>query len=222
MADLSHWDAVTDFTAEQAAALAVGLDPDDPAYSPTKGRHTYERMKDCYSDKKMWLAEDDDDGVPKDEFALTESPSMLKSCDMDHWLRGWSYDNGNGLERWLQDENKSGFESQRFSRQELARWLSAIGMKSVYVFDTAPPQATTHNPSGIWPWGSYSTKLLEDLDAAAREFWVKYDPADVKTTAPKNETVVKWLHKERGVSGSMAQAMATILRATGLRTGPRK
>jgi len=70
-----------------------------------------------------------------------------------------------------------------------------------------------------WPWGSHHTELLAHLQSAGERFWANYDPTD-NTTAPTNEAVVEWL-KERKVSGRMAEAMATILRATGLPTGPR-
>ena len=71
-----------------------------------------------------------------------------------------------------------------------------------------------------WPWGDYTTERLELLADAARKFWSFYDPAD-PSTAPTNEQVVAYLC-ERGLSPSAANAMATILRADGLPTGPRK
>lgn len=72
---------------------------------------------------------------------------------------------------------------------------------------------------GSWPWGTYETKFLRELEAAATRFWINYDPNDA-TTAPKNETVVQWL-EGRGNSKRIAEAMATILRADGMPTGPR-
>jgi hypothetical protein len=76
--------------------------------------------------------------------------------------------------------------------------------------------------AGPWPWGAHHTELLGHLDAAAQKFWVHYDPANAKATAPKNDTVVNWLETERRVSHTVAVAMATILRIDGLPTGPRK
>jgi hypothetical protein len=64
--------------------------------------------------------------------------------------------------------------------------------------------------------------LLGHLDAAAREFWSKYDPANAKNTAPKNETVISWLVDQHNVSTTVATSIATILRADGLKTGPKK
>jgi hypothetical protein len=99
-------------------------------------------------------------------------------------------------------------------------------------FDTFPPyllaatrervpQAHRHSaPATDWPWGAHETELLWMLAAAAERFWKLYDPND-PTTAPKNDVVVAWL-KKQGVAERNAQVMATILRADGLPTGPRK
>lgn len=73
---------------------------------------------------------------------------------------------------------------------------------------------------GKWPWGSYETELLGKLSAAAKKFWTLYDPSD-STTAPINQQVIDWL-VEQGVSKRNAEVMATMLRADGLATGPRR
>jgi hypothetical protein len=72
-----------------------------------------------------------------------------------------------------------------------------------------------------WPWGEHSTKNLQALAAAAHRFWKNYDPtqADTSTT---NKEVARWLAEEQKVSPTLAEAMATILRADGLPTGPKK
>lgn len=71
-----------------------------------------------------------------------------------------------------------------------------------------------------WPWGRYSTKLLRKLAEAADRFWKNYDPSD-ESTAPTNKQVKDWLESQ-GVPMRTAEVMATILRADGLPTGPRK
>jgi len=73
---------------------------------------------------------------------------------------------------------------------------------------------------GKWPWGNYETSLLKHLAEAAKELWTLYDPSE-PSTAPTNEQVEKFL-VDRGLSSSMAAKMATILRADGLPSGPRK
>ena len=71
-----------------------------------------------------------------------------------------------------------------------------------------------------WPWGTHHTDMLGHLEAAARKWWAFYDPSQ-PDTAPTNDIVASWLHEERNVSKDKARAIASILRADGLRTGPR-
>jgi len=71
-----------------------------------------------------------------------------------------------------------------------------------------------------WPWGEHETKLLRTLAGAAKRFWVNYAPGE-PDTAPTNAAVVQFLEKS-GVSGNIAQAMATILRADDLPAGRKK
>lgn len=71
-----------------------------------------------------------------------------------------------------------------------------------------------------WPWGEHSTSLLGLLAAAASRFWLRYDASD-PSTAPTNQQVSDWL-VERKVSRNVADVVATLLRADGLPTGPRK
>jgi hypothetical protein len=92
-------------------------------------------------------------------------------------------------------------------------------MTSVYLFDRTTVAPGRHGDR--WPWGNHHTVLLGHLEAAARRFWVGYDPAE-STTANTNATVIEWLQTERKVSGKMAEAIATMLRPDGLATGPRK
>lgn len=75
-------------------------------------------------------------------------------------------------------------------------------------------------PAVIPPWGKHDTALLQHLAAAAEKFWKNYDPSD-NTTAPTNAQIIDWL-VERHVTKRTAEVMATILRADGLPTGPRK
>jgi hypothetical protein len=71
-----------------------------------------------------------------------------------------------------------------------------------------------------WPWGRHETELLRKLARAADLFWKNYQP-DQPSTAPTNEQVIEWLVDQK-VAKRTAEIMATILRADGLPTGPRK
>jgi len=75
------------------------------------------------------------------------------------------------------------------------------------------------NRAARWPWGTHETNLLRLLADAAKRYWENFDPSD-PTTAPTNEDVKQFLNN-RGVSTRTAEVMAQILRADGLRPGPR-
>jgi hypothetical protein len=81
-------------------------------------------------------------------------------------------------------------------------------------------EASAQRSETHWPWGGHHTELLGHLEAAARKWWQLYDPAS-PDTAPTNDMVSEWLVTERRVSKDKARAIASILRADGLRTGPR-
>lgn len=195
MKDLSHWDITEAFGQFEAAALIAGIDPADVGHDENWKllMPISGRMKDCYQL-----------GLKRCQEGPTQD--VLSSVAME---KGQVVDSGS-----------SDFEQQRFTRKELSRWLSAIEVKSGYPFDR-DRSADTPGLAGRWPWGNHHTELLGHLEAAARRFWVEYDPSDT-TTAPTNVTVSDWLKKERKVSGQMADAIASMLRPDGLPTGPRK
>jgi len=88
--------------------------------------------------------------------------------------------------------------------------------------ESAPPPKNNEPSRGkAWPWGRHETESLRHLEAAAKRFWTLYEPGD-PSTAPTNEMVSDWLQDERKVSKDKAKAIASILRADGLPTGPRR
>ncbi len=222
MTDLSHWDAAISFTAEEAAALVVGLDPSEPGYLRTKSKPIYERMNGCYALKVQWLRQYQNTYDRTETVELCKSDDMLESVGMRMSLDGWDYDEGEGYPKYLIDEIDSDFDAQRFTRKEMGRWLVATGIKSVYGFDAATPQITESNQVGPWPWGNHQTKYLGYLAAAAERWWKNYDPSD-KTTAPNNSEVEAWLLEELEISSeNKAKSIASMLRADDLPSGPHK
>lgn len=101
-------------------------------------------------------------------------------------------------------------------------WVQEIGWEIPPELKDGGHKSTAVAAPSHWPWGDHHTMLLGHLAAAAREFWVNYDPNNARTTAPKNATVVDWLKTERKTSDVMAKAIATMLRPDDLPTGPRK
>ena len=90
--------------------------------------------------------------------------------------------------------------------------------------DAAADVATEEESSmarGKWPWGSYETQGLRNLAAAAKRLWVNYDPTE-PTTAPTKKVAVPLIMKEFGLSRREASAIASMLRADGLKSGPRR
>lgn len=242
MTDLSQWDFAEEFTGVEAAALIIGCDPSSTALASTelvrvRVRRDYEALNGWYAgevakifrfsapqgpvkaqqdlQRRMFeILEDERKKQPIDRLESVRMQEMRaygesETARMIDVFRGFS------------DRQASAYVLQRFSRQELSRWLKVIGMKSVYQFDLNRPE-TAQAPSRHWPWGEHHTELLGHLEAAAQGFWANYYPRNAKEKAPKNETIIYWLTTERKVSEAMAKAIATILRADGLRTGPRK
>lgn len=124
----------------------------------------------------------------------------------------------------------SSLTNRRIDRiNETQNWLidatnwnvERIKAHGLYMLPDGTAQENTSLPVNRWPWGSHHTELLGHLEAAARKFWTLYD-SDDPSTAPTNEMVSDWLHKERGVSKEKAKAIASILRPDGLPTGPRR
>jgi hypothetical protein len=206
MGDLSHWNFTSSFRPKEAAALILGIDPSLPDVDLSRTAPVISGMAQWYLPVRF-------------------HPYALPVADRPHNL--YSVQLLRGIERGdaekLAKLDESHFDDQYFTESELARWLKVHDFPSVYQFDKAlrdvipeVVQRGTH-----WPWGSHRTRLLECLEQAALRFWVNYDPSDA-TTAPINATVSEWLKKEFGLSGAMADAIASILRPDGLPTGPRK
>lgn len=127
-------------------------------------------------------------------------------------------------EEWLASKDSS-FEEQTFSRQELHRWLQVVGFESVYCFGSSTIAQTSSTEKSAakmtnLPWPSHDTKNLSALRAAAFIWEKKYKKGD-DTTAPTNEEISKFLQAEHGIAPTLADSMATILRADDLKTGPR-
>jgi len=174
-------------------------------------------------------------GVPAYQLNAVEKKfERLSSNDpLYHYLRirGEAFDVVNDL-------NLPGWANTLYFKQEDLRWhqvffasyekpnvakeqeLRAALLKHLGMAPAeADPLAGTGSHGTAWPWGTHETTLLRHLAAAAKRFWVNYDPSDIGT-APTNSAVVDWL-REQGVAQRTAEVVATILRADGLPTGPR-
>lgn len=118
----------------------------------------------------------------------------------------------------LISKSNDGLVESEVSLTNFATWLKTVPHTLPSEFPWQPEAITFLNLD--WPWGRHETDLLRKLAEAAHKFWNNYDPSD-PTTAPTNKQVIDWLTAQ-GISGRTAEVMATILRADGLPTGPRK
>lgn len=158
--------------------------------------------------RMVWLREKRGNGM--------KSPSWLSSPEVQKDDRQAWFDfkpESNGLQRlfaprWRHRIRTSGWESLWVYRSELEKAIANY-------FGDSNDQVKRIG----WPWGTHETNLLRELAAAAERFWVRYDPSDA-TTAPTNDAVSEWLHG-RGVSSRIAEAMASMLRPTDIKRGPR-
>lgn len=118
----------------------------------------------------------------------------------------------------LTSKSAEGIEESEVKLSNFVTWLNSIEHQPPAEFPWQPEAMTFSNMN--WPWGRHETDSLRKMAAAAHKFWKNYDPSD-PTTAPTNKQVAEWL-KAQEVADRTAEVMASILRADGLATGPRK
>ena len=135
--NLSHWDIAVDFTGSQAAALALGIDPDDTSSKRGKSLALYQRMESCYNSKKAWLWGD----MGPMEDGLIAKSDMLESLKLRWWALEREPGTWGDYCDWVKANTESRFEQQRFTRHELARWLVEIKFDSQYEFGIDPLDA---------------------------------------------------------------------------------
>lgn len=230
MPNFHAWDFATSFTPAQAVFLIEGKNSElsSGGFECLAGGDVHsvilKRMRLSYektvSDYLINIDRSQEFLILKNELS-----SLMMDAIVDKYLSDRQKE---AFERWLGSKGAE-FDAQIFSRQEIQCWLDRKGLPSEYIFEkkdesvnALPAEKDVETVASHWPWGDHHTELLGHLDAAARMFWVNYDPTDVKNTAPKNATVISWLVDVCGVSETMAISMASILRADGLKVGPRK
>jgi len=156
-------------------------------------------------------------------FQLFDKPQLARSFKEPPWqledllAMAKGSIGANGVLKLI-SRSDEGLEESEVKLSNFATWLKGMQYQVSAQFPWQPEPITLRNLD--WPWGRHETELLRKLAAAAQRFWSNYDPAD-PTTAPTNQQVIDWL-KGEGVSERTAEIIATILRADGLPTGPRK
>jgi len=222
MASLSHWDFAAHFSGHDAAALILGLEPWESTIDESRVNVVIDRLALHYNHAVQRHYEEAFDVAMKNfQDMEADRPFELASVKMNELCLQCNFeDDVTPFTDWLASDQPSQFDNQIFSRQVVADWLDAIGLKSIYQFRLDQPSGV-NKVTGHWPWGDHHTELLGHLEATARRYWQNYDPTDA-TTAPTNKDVAEWLMNERKLSQKPAEAIASMLRPDGLPTGPRK
>ncbi|UVH54707.1 hypothetical protein NWF24_17830 [Variovorax paradoxus] len=148
MEDLSHWDFAEHFKAKEVAELIAGIPPEkntalfgvmgEEAKFVAKITPILRRMERAYAGAANLLnAAATWGGDAKESLrSFAAVPMYLESEPM---TRVRSTDSGYGLSIFAEDIPD--FGGAYFERAEVRRWLSAIGMKSVYSFGESPKEA---------------------------------------------------------------------------------
>jgi len=242
--DLQHWRGVGRLSLAEVSLLIVGADPNSPrspdAETLAKAKtvekaivQALERAREAASDYLTDPRTEKDPLLP-DLFEGHYGEQLLITLGLRHEVRAALESRNYVRLPGLADTSSD----STINADEFEWWLDEKGIQSVFRFGsgqildlrTRGPSASggpriddAADPSssaGPWPWGTYETKYLRELAAAAQCWWVNFDPDD-NTTAPTNEQVSNWLQARGTVGKSLADKMATILRADGLPTGPR-
>lgn len=241
MQQVNHWDYAERFTGREAAFLIAGFNPSsnspDEVY---RVQPIIKRMKESYYSGCSNFRFDIKYVADKDGLMFsrnTKSDSCLLSVEIESLIRNFEASAFAKNQLYLlsdisgaddtafalamdpllnwDDSDAHEFDDQQFSRDQLHRWIEKNELASSYAFAKAD-----RGVGGVFPWGDHNTVLLSRLGEAAMQFWSLYDPDDA-STAPTNDQVKTWLI-EQGVTERIADAMATILRADGLKSGRRK
>jgi hypothetical protein len=140
MTNLSHWNFAETFSGNEAALLMLGIDPANAEQGNGKITPVVQRMRSSYEgalSAAVWAYEFNDSANGKLPDPI-EHPKHFYSHRMFD-INGYDYEFHHPPKKhWLKDEGQRIFEKQIFSRAEIARWISAHAMSSIYLFRLEP------------------------------------------------------------------------------------
>ena len=116
---------------------------------------------------------------------------------------------------WVPDDD--GDNRAKVHLGGFAKWALDKEARQLDLWKGFPPdfsKLAEEEPTLLWPWGNYTTDLLDALKAAVEKFWKKQDPDAVPTDGPDTMAVVKYLVGQRvpGTSPTAAAAIDKIIR----------
>jgi hypothetical protein len=150
-ADLSHWDFAERFSAYDAAALILGIEPRDSNEQQWRIGIVRDRIERDFDRAESAALFSKGRVYP----GYTEPTGILTSISLAEFRRG-TY--GRDYEKGDWEPGKFGFhfdcrfDKQEFARPAIAQWLSETGMASEYQFDRASKsqqEPETFDPSDL-------------------------------------------------------------------------
>ena len=154
-ADLSHWDFAERFSAYDAAALILGIEPRDSNGQQWRIGIVTDRMRTDFERAESAALMSKRRAYP----GYTKPSGVLTSIALASFMRGRGYggcegDYGRG--DWkpgdIGFEFDCRFDEQEFARPAIAQWLTETGMASEYQFDQAiksQQEPETFDPSDL-------------------------------------------------------------------------
>lgn len=144
--DLSHWDLVRNFNIEEAAFLAVGVDPnlqqksdEQTAKAILLKRELTKAYDAAVSSANYFLVGQRDADETQDSILV---PRSLPSSEVEIMIN-WCLQKGVDFEK----SQLIPTESQRFSRKNLANWFGEMHFKSAYSFVLREKEETAEQTS---------------------------------------------------------------------------
>lgn len=141
MESLSHWDYESEFSGQAAAALILGIDPNNlESCTSEKNRISVvtARMNRHYEHALIRRYHEVLNIYPDPSLGIeTNIPYELTSVVIERLHKNWDPEEEEStFSDWLLNDQLTDFDAQKFSRQAISAWLQAIEEASIYRFDT--------------------------------------------------------------------------------------
>lgn len=206
MTDLSHWDFAENFSGYDAASLILGIEPRESQDEQWRVRVVTDRMELQYKHATARVFHEIF-GDPLENVHSKEASAALLSVKLDElYYRYWHFNEETPLSDWLADKRLIKFENQEFERNSIARWLTQIGMKSVYQFDRK--QTTEHKE--IIETDIDPADLPDELHTANIAFRAVTNGYGDKTATFKNRLIDYLARNFAGLNNEAVQRIATV------------
>jgi hypothetical protein len=219
--EFASWQLTDRFTAREVAALQIGLLPreaTDEQLEPLR-----RRIKQDYYDAIKFYSQQINQtedwycfsSLPETALRSHAMVQLFDSTDwdpkhIDHRLYDWLTGSSKEMGEW----HRSNVSEQYFMWEEIARWIKANNIPSVFPFDReeqpiAIGKSECSSDSRRTP---NRTSLMDAVEDASAKFWGANVRADDHSTHPSNPVVAKWLIDNGKADKTMASKIATIIR----------